>query len=278
MSNRIQVNVVDHVADVVLNRPEKHNAVDRDMFEAFGAVGQQLASDRSIRAVVLRGSGENFCAGIDISTFSSDGIDPQLMAPGADTPANFFQRAAYVWRELPVPVIAALHGVVFGAGLQIALGTDVRISAPNAQLSIMETKWGIIPDMASMTSLPALVSYDKAMELTWSGRIVSGEEAAGIGLVTSLHDDPVARAKALAESLCHKSPDAVRAAKQLYLEAYADRDAQLLRREAELQMAVMAGANQAEAVAANLQKRAPEFADSTLGQARTASERFQGRG
>ncbi len=264
MSERIEVTVRDHVADVVLSRPGKHNAVDRDMFEAFGTVGERLADDASIRAVVLRGSGENFCAGIDISTFSGDGIDPRLMEPCEGTPANFFQRAAYVWRELPVPVIAALHGVVFGAGLQIALGADVRIATPAAQLSIMETRWGIIPDMASMTSLPALVSYDKAMELTWTGRIISGEEAARIGLVTALADDPVAHAETLAGQISSRSPDAVRAAKRLYLDAYAERDAHLLRREAELQMAVMAGDNQSEAVAANMQKRAPEFADSSL--------------
>ena len=263
MSERIEVTVEDHVADVVLSRPDKHNAVDRDMFEAFGTVGARLAGDTSIRAVVLRGSGENFCAGIDVSTFSGDGIDPQLMQPCSDTPANFFQRAAYVWRELPVPVIAALHGVVFGAGLQIALGADVRIAAADARLSIMETKWGIIPDMASMTSLPALVSYDKAMELTWTGRIISGAEAAGMGLVTAVADDPVGQARALAVEISRKSPDAVRAAKTLYLDAYADRDAHLLRREAELQMSVMAGANQKEAVAANIQKRPPEFADSS---------------
>ena len=263
MSERIEVTVADHVAEVVLSRPDKHNAVDRDMFEAFGTVGARLAGDASVRAVVLRGSGENFCAGIDVSTFTDNGIDPQLMQPCAGTPANFFQRAAYVWRELPVPVIAALHGVVFGAGLQIALGADVRIAAADARLSIMETKWGIIPDMASMTSLPALVSYDKAMELTWTGRIISGEEAAGIGLVTSLADDPVAQARALAAEISTKSPDAVRAAKKLYLDAYAERDAHLLRQEAELQMAVMAGPNQKEAVVANLQKRPPKFADST---------------
>ena len=263
MSERIEVTVENHVADVVLSRPDKHNAVDRDMFEAFGTVGERLASDASIRAVVLRGSGENFCAGIDISTFSGDGIDPRLMQPSPGTPANFFQRAAYVWRELPVPVIAALHGVVFGAGLQIALGADVRIAAADARLSIMETKWGIIPDMASMTSLPALVSYDRAMELTWTGRIISGEEAASIGLVTALADDPVVQARALAGEISTKSPDAVRAAKKLYLDAYAERDQHLLRREAELQMAVMAGPNQKEAVMANMQKRPPKFADST---------------
>ena len=128
----------------------------------------------------------------------------------------------------------------------------------------MEIKWGIIPDMASMTSLPALVSYDKAAELTWTGRIISGEEAAAIGLVTSLADDPVAHARELAGHVAARSPDAVRAAKKLYLDAYADRDANLLRREAELQMAVMARPNQTEAVTANVQKRAPRFTDSTI--------------
>ena len=264
MSERIEVSIQDHVAEVALNRPDKHNAVDRGMFDAFGTVGAALARDSSLRAVVLRGNGSNFCAGIDVSTFTGGAIDPALMSPVEDSPANYFQRAAYVWCEIPVPVISALHGVVFGAGLQIALGTDVRIAAPDAQLSIMEIKWGIIPDMASMTSLPALVSYDKAAELTWTGRIISGEEAAAIGLVTSLADDPVAHARELAGHVAARSPDAVRAAKKLYLDAYADRDANLLRREAELQMAVMARPNQTEAVTANVQKRAPRFTDSTI--------------
>jgi enoyl-CoA hydratase/carnithine racemase len=263
MNERIKIDIVDHVADVVLDRPEKHNAVDAAMFEAFIEVGAALAAERSLRAVVLRGAGDNFCAGIDISVFSAGGSDPSWMRPGNDTPANVFQSAAYVWRRMPVPVIAALHGVVFGAGLQVALGADLRIARADASLSIMEVKWGLIPDMAMTTALPGLLPYDRAAELTWTGRIISGEEAASIGLVSRLDDDPAAAARRLAEQIAGKSPDAVRAAKRLLNDAYADRDAGLLQREAELQLQVMAAPNHREAVAANLEKREPRFGDAS---------------
>ena len=179
----------------------------------------------------------------------------------SELPANFYQAAAYVWRDLPVPVIGALQGVVFGAGLQIALGADLRFARPDAQLSIMETKWGIIPDMGITTLLPGLVSYDKACELAMTGRIVSGDEAATLGLVTSVADDPLAAAQQTAARLASRSPDAVRAIKTLFREAWGDRDAALLRREAELQMKVMAAPNMREAVAANVEGRRPEFSD-----------------
>lgn len=266
MSERIVVEREGSVARVRLNRPDKHNAVDRAMFEAFIETGRALGGDRSLRAVVLHGSGENFCAGIDVSVFAAgeDGFDPTTMQPRADSPANFYQSAAYVWRELPVPVIAALKGVVFGAGMQIALGADVRVCHPDAQLSIMETKWGIIPDMGISTVLPGLMPLDKALSLTWSGRIVPGSDAAELGLVTSLSDDPEAEAMRLAEDVAGRSPDAIRAAKRLLKSAWADRDAELLKLEANLQMQVMAAPNQSEAVQANMEKRKPKFSDAAV--------------
>lgn len=267
MTDRVTVSIEDGVADVCLNRPEKHNAVDRAMFDALQGTGARLAKDRSLRAVVLHGSGEHFCAGIDIGVFQGgvDSIDPESMRPGADSTANYFQAAAWVWRELPVPVIAALHGAVFGAGLQIALGADVRIASEAARLSVMEIKWGIIPDMGASVALPALMSYDHALELTWTGRKVSGSEAAAIGLVTRTDDEPLTAAMALARKIAGQSPDAVRAVKALYKEAWSGRDATLLKREAELQMAVMAAPNQKEAVLANMQRRDPDFGDAAVG-------------
>ena len=262
MTDRVIVGIDNHVATVTLNRADKHNAVDRAMFDALTAAGRSLAADKSVRAVVLRGDGDHFCAGIDVSVFQgAGGIDPAMMAAGDDTPANYFQSTAYVWRELPVPVIAALHGVVFGAGLQIALGADVRFASADAKLSIMEIKWGIIPDMSVSTTLPGLVPYDKAAMLAWTGRIVSGDEAAELGLVTGVADDPLAAATELAAAVAAKSPDAVRAIKSLFKESWADREAVLLRREAELQLAVMAAPNHKEAVVANVEKRAPDFGD-----------------
>jgi len=261
MSERLVVETTDHVARVTLNRPDKHNAVDRDMFDAFVAVGNKLAADSSVRAVVLQGAGANFCAGIDVSTFSSGGVGSELLNPIDGSPANLFQSAAYVWRRMPVPVIAALKGVVFGAGLQVALGADLRVAAADTRLSIMETKWGIIPDMAISTLVPGLLPYDRAAELTWTGRIVESDEAKALGLVTEIADDPESRAMAIAAEIAGRSPDAVRAAKTLLRASYAERDERLLRLEAELQLQVMSGSNHREAVAANLEKRAPTFAD-----------------
>lgn len=266
MADRVTVAIADGIADVCLNRPEKHNAVDRAMFDALQETAESLSRDRSLRAVVLHGNGEHFCAGIDISVFQGgvDSIDPASMGPAATSPANYFQRAAWLWRDLPVPVIAALHGAVFGAGLQIALGADLRIASDTARLSVMEIKWGIIPDMGASVALPALMSYDRALELTWSGRKVSGAEAATIGLVTRTDDDPLAASLVTAREIASRSPDAVRAAKSLYKEAWSGRDAALLKREAELQMAVMSAPNQKEAVLANMQGREPDFGDAAV--------------
>lgn len=266
MSDRIIVEVRDRIARVALNRPDKHNAVDRRMFDALIETGSALADDRSLRAIVLHGTGDNFCAGIDVSVFQngSEGVDPSTMQPRDGSPANYYQSAAYVWRELPVPVIASLHGAVFGAGLQIALGADVRFVSADAKLSIMEIKWGIIPDMGITTTLPGLMAFDKAAEMAWSGRIVDGQEAAGLGLVTMVVDDPLASAMDLARRIAAKSPEAIRAIKTLFKEGWADREAALLRREAELQIKVMASPNQKEAVLANMEKRAPDFDDATI--------------
>ena len=266
MTDRLSVERHDGVAIVSLNRPEKHNAVDRGMFDAIIDTGASLASDRSLRAVVLRGNGDNFCAGIDISAFQGgeSSFDPASMQPLENSLANYYQSAGWVWRDLPVPVIAALHGAVFGAGLQIALGADLRIAGDSARLSVMETKWGIIPDMGISVALPALMPYDKALELTWSGRIVDADEAAALGLVTRIDDNPVESAIELAQNFAARSPDAVRATKALFKEAWADREALLLKREAELQLRVMAGDNQKEAILANLQKREPDFGDAIV--------------
>lgn len=266
MTDRISVEMSDGVAIVSLNRPEKHNAVDRGMFDAIIETGARLASDRSLRAVVLQGNGDNFCAGIDISVFQGgeSSFDPASMQPLDPSLANYYQSAGWVWRELPVPVIAALRGAVFGAGLQIALGADLRIAGESAKLSVMEIKWGIIPDMGISVALPALMAYDKALELTWTGRIVGAEEAASLGLVTRMVDNPNETAVELARQIAGRSPDAIRAAKSLFKDAWADREAALLRREAELQLRVMAGANQKEAIMANLQKRDPDFGDASI--------------
>jgi enoyl-CoA hydratase/carnithine racemase len=262
MSDPLTINVDDHVATVTLNRPAKANAVNLEMFDALHEAGRELAADRSVRAVILAGAGDNFCAGIDVSLFDG-GFDVQAssMRPVGDSPANRFQLAAYVWRELPVPVICAIHGVAFGAGLQIALGADLRYARPDASLAIMEIKWGLVPDMAITTTLRDILPADRVKELAWSGRPVSGEEAFAMGLVTALHDDPVAAAMEAAAAIRVKSPDAIRAMKQLFNSAWRLTDADALALEADLQLGVLGKKNQLEAVMANVQKRVPEFDD-----------------
>ena len=264
MSERIVTNIENHVATVVLNRADKRNAVDIPMFEAIIETADALAKDKSVRAVVLCGDGGHFCAGIDVSVFQGQGIGQKLgemLQPRAGSSANFFQSAAMVWRELPVPVLAALRGTVFGAGLQIAMGADMRYAASDVQMSIMEIKWGLIPDMAITSTLPGVVPEDKARELAYSGRVLSAELAMAAGLVTEVVADPLQRAQEIAAEIAAKSPDAIRAIKTLFNALQNDTPAAALRREAELQAAVMAGENQAEAAAANLEKRTPRFRD-----------------
>jgi enoyl-CoA hydratase/carnithine racemase len=262
MSERVIVDVDNHVATVTLNRPQKKNAVDFDMFDAIHAAAERLRGDSSVRAVVLHGEGSDFCAGVDITVFSGAGIGATTgdrMAPRTASGANYYQDAAMCWRDLPVPVIAALNGSVFGAGLQIAMGADLRYASADTRLSIMEVRWGIIPDMGITATMPGILAEDRVRELAYTGRIVEGEEAARIGLVTGLVDDPLASATAVAHEIASKSPDAIRAIKQLVSAAWAGDSGPLLRLEAELQLKVMAGENQKEAAAANMEKRPPVF-------------------
>jgi len=267
MAERIAIDRQDHIARVALNRPDKHNAVDRAMFDALIEAGRDLSSDRSLRAVVLTGKGDNFCAGIDVSTFqdeSAGASSAKYMSPLAGSLANYYQSAAWVWRSLPVPVIAALRGVVFGAGLQIALGADIRFADVSARLSIMEVKWGLVPDMGITATLPGLMPIDRALELAWTGRVVEAEEARDLGLVTALSDDPVSAATSLAESIAGKSPDSIRGIKRLFHESWRAPAAQGLRLEAELQTQIMSLPNVREAARANFEKRRPEFGDAKV--------------
>lgn len=263
MSDVLTISVQEHVAQVALNRPDKHNAVNLELFEALGDAAGTLASNQSVRAVVLTGAGDNFCSGIDTSLFASGekGLDSSMFAPGKGSKANLFQRAAYAWRELRVPVICAIHGVCYGAGLEIALGADMRFAAKDARLSIMEVKWGLIPDMAVSVHLRDIMPADKAKELAMTGRIVEAAEALEIGLVTALCDDPLAAALDKAAEIAGRSPQAVQSIKQLFDSAWHMGEAEALRLEAELQMALIGTPNQGEAVMANIQRRAAQFED-----------------
>jgi enoyl-CoA hydratase/carnithine racemase len=267
MTDRLHVQVDDHVASVRLNRPQKSNAIDMPMFQAFTEIGDKLAEDKSVRAVVLHGAGDHFCAGIDLSVFQGAGIASaskeggDLLAALSPSAANLFQKAAYAWRELPMPVIAAIKGVAFGGGMQIALGADIRYARPDSKLSVMEIKWGIIPDMAISATAHQVVPVDRLKELAYTARVISGVEGMEYGLVTALKDDPLEAAFELAREIAGRSPDAVRAVKTLFDETWHPDSAGNLRKEAELQKTLMGTPNQMEAVMANMQNRAPEFSD-----------------
>ncbi len=263
MSERVLIDVDEHVARVTLNRPEKMNAIDADMFTAVAAVGERLRDYRDVRAVVLSGAGGHFCAGIDVSSFAQTdpAIAGQRLTASGDNPANYYQQPAYNLRALPYPVIAALSGNVLGGGLQIALGADIRLAAPDARLSVMEIKWGLIPDMAVTHTLRGLLTRDQLKELTFTGRLVDAAEAASLGLVTRVEADPLAAAVALAKTIAGRSPDAIRASKRLIDEAFERPSAEGLRLEATLQRDVLSGANHREAIAANVEKREPRFVD-----------------
>ena len=259
---RVKLSIDDGIALVTLSRPEKHNAIDAAMFDGLASTTERLAAEHSLRAVVLHGEGPSFCTGLDFpSVIASGGLDAQLDELWAERP-NRFQRAAYDWIRLPVPVIAAVHGACFGGGLQIALAADIRLATADARLSVMEVTYGLVPDMAITRTLPRLVGIDVAKELTYTGRIVSGAQAAEVGLVTHVADDPLAAARELAREIAARSPDAVRAAKRLFDEAWCDRSAErTLTLEAELQLGLISSQNQIEAVNAALGKRSPSFAD-----------------
>ena len=263
MSDRVIVSINDHVAEVMLNRADKFNALDMQMFAALGEAADRLAADAKVRAVVLHGAGANFCAGIDLDVLSDADTDfgAALRSPIAPSAANIFQRAAYAWRELPMPVICAIEGVAFGGGLQIALGADIRFAAPDAKLSIMESKWGIIPDMGISTTLRHLVAPDRVKELSWSARVLGSAEALSLGLLTAVVDDPLEASRQLAQECAMKSPDAIRGIKALVNDAWQISDTDALALEARLQSGIIGGENQMEAVSANLNKRKPDFKD-----------------
>jgi enoyl-CoA hydratase/carnithine racemase len=254
----------DGVADVRMVRTDKLNACDIDMFVALVETGRELAADASLRAVVLSGEGRAFCAGLDIPSLMAGGgkrKGPNLTDRTDESPASFVQRSAWIWQEVPVPVIAAVHGVAYGAGLQIALGADIRFVAPDARLSLREANWGLIPDVAVTQAARNVVPVDVLKELTFTARVVSGVEAVELRLATHLSDDPHAAALELAREIAGRSPHAVRAGKRLWNEALLGTQSEGFLLEEELQRSLMGKPNQVEAVRANMEKRDPSFAD-----------------
>tara|TARA_Y100001933_G_scaffold41151_2_gene37789 strand:- start:1546 stop:2349 length:804 start_codon:yes stop_codon:yes gene_type:complete len=266
MTDLVTIDIDGGVADVRLNRVDKYNALSPDMFQAIIDAGESLAENRSVRAVVLSGNGRGFCAGLDMAsmqgmTGGKGGGGTGSLLDRDERPENHAQRPAYVWKRMPVPVIAAIHGVAFGGGCQIALGADIRFAAPDAKMSVMEIKWGLVPDMSLTQTLRELVPLDVAKELTFTGRILSGEEAKALGLVTHVVDDPLAAALALAREIAGKSPDAIRAGKRLLEESWRADERTGLMLESKLQTDLIGTPNQIEAVKANFENRAPQFSD-----------------
>ena len=269
MEQRVSVSISDGVADVRLVRADKMNALDGAMFEALVATSERLAHEKGLRAVVLSGEGRAFCAGLDMNSFAEmkenggNGIAGGAqhdLAVRTHGPANFPQQAVWGWRQLPVPVIAAIQGVAFGGGFQLALSADMRFLSPDARMSIMEIKWGLVPDMAGTPILASLVRDDILRELTYTGRIFSAQEALSYGLATRICDDPRAAAFEVAREIAGKSPDAIRAAKRLLNNLLRDPGPALLAESVE-QMRLMGGPNQLEAVRGNIEKRPPRFAE-----------------
>ena len=264
MSDRVSIQIENHVADVRLNRADKMNALDKAMFEGIIEAQRELAQAKGVRAIVLSGEGRAFCAGLDLTAMTggdaapSDAANLEARTYGN---ANIFQEVAMGWRKLPVPVIAAVHGVCFGGGLQIASGADVRIITPDARLSVMEMRWGLVPDMGGFALWRGYVRDDVLRELTYTNREFNGEEAQGLGFATHVDADPHARAMAIATEIAGKHPAAVREAKDI-MNRIADMDEDaILMAESLGQDKVMATPDQIEAVMAQMEKRTANFSE-----------------
>lgn len=278
MTELVTISVEAHIADVRLNRPDKRNALSPAMFDAVSEAARSLACDRRIRAVVLSGEGKAFCAGLDLENFT----DPAFQAGGfPNNPdgryPNRFQAPGYLWKAVPVPVICALHGVAFGGGLQIALGADIRLAAPGTRLSVMEIQWGLLPDMSATQTLRDLVRLDVAKELAFTGRVVEAGEAAALGLITRVVDDPRAAAFELARAVADRNPDAISLSKYLFDGAWhGDAEAGLCLEE-QAQALVLAQDNQREAALAALEGRPGEFSERCFADYEALAARLRGQ-
>ena len=264
MENRVSLTDEEGVAHVRLNRPDKMNALDPAMFEAIIDAGTKLDARRDVRAVVLSGEGRAFCAGLDLdrllATANGEPLIPSInLTRRTHGIANYAQRLVWLWRELPMPVIAAVHGVAFGGGFQLALGADLRYLAPGKKLAIIEAKWGLVPDMCGTQLMRHLARADAVRELTYTGRVFSAEEALAYGFATRLADDPVAAALATAREIAGRSPDAIRAAKRLLNLSAASGAATGLAAETAEQAALLGTPNHIEAVRSNLEDRTPRW-------------------
>ncbi|MFW2333444.1 crotonase/enoyl-CoA hydratase family protein [Ilumatobacter sp.] len=267
MSDRVTVSITDGIADVRFNRADKRNALDGAQFAAIEAVGEELKHTPGLRVVVLSGEGESFCAGLDFAMFSGMAGDGERDSQGnpGDIPDGRIthrgQQICWVWQELAVPVIAAVHGHALGGGFQIAMGADIRIAHPDTTWSVREVHWGLVPDMTGTFMLSRLVRSDIARELTYTARMVDGREAFDLGLCTRLSDHPYEDAMALAREIAARSPGAVQGSKAAFNNLFARDAAEQFELERRLIGEQIGTKNQVEAIMSNMEKRAPDFVD-----------------
>ncbi len=273
MTEFIKFELKNHIARITINRPKKKNAFTLEMLQKLSDIGENLKSESDLLCVLITGKDGIFSSGIDITNFAklanNKTLLNSLMDPLEGLPYNTMQQPCIIWQELAVPVIAILEGPVFGAGLQLALGADIRISAPTAEFSIMETKWGLIPDMGITQTLPKLMNYDQALLATLTSNLINAEKAYELGLVTICTENPYEKGLKLAEELGSKSPDALKATKTLYKKAWRKADFDNLQLEALLQTQLIGNSNQMEAALANIEKRRPNFSKHSLSDAKS---------
>ena len=260
MPSTLTCRVEGGVAQVRLNRPDKLNALTLDTLEDLVATARDLDRDRTLRGVVIAGEGDSFCAGLDFATVLKN--PPRVARSFVPNPwrgTNLFQEACWAWRRVPVPVVAAVHGHCYGGGLQIALAADLRMTTADAQWSVLEAKWGLVPDMSGIQALSQQVRMDVAKRLTMTGEVVSGERAVDLGLASEVHADPVAAATAFIEQVATRSPDAVAATKRLFGRTWSSSDRRTFARERIEQAKLLATKNTTIAREAAMKRAVPAF-------------------
>ncbi|KQT32035.1 enoyl-CoA hydratase [Sphingomonas sp. Leaf412] len=260
MTDRVSITVTDGVADVRLTRADKMNALDPAMFAGIAAAIADLRDRRDVRVAVLSGEGRAFCAGLDMASMAGGGSGLKL-SERSHGESNLAQHVCTGWRELGMPVIAAIHGVAMGGGFQLLSGADIRIAHPDTRMAIRETYWGLVPDMGGFALWRGLGREDVLRELVYTSREFSGTEALSYGLVTHVDDAPYERAMGIAREIAGRNPHAVRAAKRIFNDLHDMDKAAILRAESAEQIALMGTPNQRESVAANMGRRAPAFVD-----------------
>ena len=265
IGDRITVTIENGVADMRLSRPEKMNSLDRGMWDAMIETAERLDADRAVRVIVLSGEGKAFCAGLDMSEFQSmlegGGDQPLPIAPRTHGDANKMQYAMLAWRRHRVPVIVAAHGVAVGGGLQLMASADISYVHPETKMSVLEAKWGLIPDIGATNMAPFRIREDIVRELTYTARMFSGVEAQGYGFATHVSETPLEDAMKLAREIAGRSPDAVQRAKKLINAMQAKTPSEMLQLESDLQSEIIGKPNQIEAIMAGLEKRAGNFKD-----------------